>query len=102
MISREDIEHLKDLARVEFGEEETKKLAKDLGAILGYAEELKEVDVSKVQEITHSIDLKNVFRKDEATHYNSELTRELIDLFPEKFDPAGGTKGAYLKVKPIF
>lgn len=107
MISKEEIEHLKDLARVEFGEVETKKLAKDLGEILGYVEQLKEVDVSNAQEMTHSVDLKNVVRKDEdGTHPLTPSPREgevgrvtdLIDSFPEKHDAGHGT---YLKVKSI-
>ncbi|OGF62212.1 hypothetical protein A2926_00150 [Candidatus Giovannonibacteria bacterium RIFCSPLOWO2_01_FULL_44_40] len=92
-IHKEEIEHLKDLARVEFGEKETEKLAKDLGEILGYAEQLKEVDVSNVLEMTHSVDLKNVFRKDEErgglTHASN-----LANAFPEK-------EKNYLKVKSI-
>ena len=96
MISKEEIEHLKDLARVEFGEAETEKLAKDLGDILGYVEKLKDVDVSSVPEMTHaSGDVKNVFRKDgEVTHEGGVI----VDAFPEKFDAGHGT---YLKVKAI-
>ncbi|MDO8523510.1 MAG: Asp-tRNA(Asn)/Glu-tRNA(Gln) amidotransferase subunit GatC [bacterium] len=100
MISKEDIEHLKDLARVEFGEEETKKLAKDMQDILGYIDILKEADVAGVASaswrMAYSIDLKNVFRKDEEiTH---PLPPSLIDSFPEKFDSGHGT---YLKVPAI-
>lgn len=104
MISEEEIEHLKDLARVEFGEKETEKLAKDLGEILGYVETLKEVDVSSVAEMTHALEsMKNVFRKDSAEsplrgaaelNRQSELTSDLINAFPEK-------EKNYLKVKSI-
>ena len=45
MISKGDIEHLKNLARVEFDEKETETLAKDLNSILGYMEILKEADI---------------------------------------------------------
>jgi len=41
MISKDDMEHLKGLARVEFDEKETESLAKDLNAILGYVDMLK-------------------------------------------------------------
>ncbi len=113
MISKEDIKHLKNLARVEFGEEETKKLAKDLGDILGYIDVLKEADVSGAVEMTHSVDLKNVYRTDAfaespvaagAAGLNSndpdkyDTAKELIDAFPAKEDFGHGT---YLKVKPI-
>jgi len=99
MILKEDIEHLKGLARVEFGEKETKKLAEDLGAILSYVDELKEADILGVPEMTHSVNLKNIFRKDEWG--GEESSRELINSFPEKYDPPGGECGEYLKVQPI-
>ena len=122
MISKEEIEHLKDLARVparrslgeggEFGEKETKKLAKDLGEILVYIDQLKEVDVVKVSEMTHALEgVKNVYRKDEGltrpitpsiTLREEEERGRVIDSFPEKADlPAGGGHGTYLKVKNI-
>ena len=101
MISKEEIEHLKDLARVEFGKAETEKLAKDLGEILGYVDELKEVDVTGVPEMTHAVEgMKNVFRKDDSgdsprsgapENYN---TPDLTGAFPEK-------EKKYLKVQSI-
>ena len=120
-ITIKDIEHLKDLARVEFGEKETEKLARDLGEILGYVDELKNADVANVPEMTHALEgVKNIFRKDEevVTHPLTPslkvregekggglsspdeyvLAKELIDAFPEKHDAGHGT---YLKVKSI-
>ena len=102
-ISKEDIEHLKDLARVEFNEKAAGKLAKDLGGILGYVETLKEVDVSNVPEMTHAAEgLKNIFRKDEGVTRviidKYSTARDLINAFPEKHDSGHGT---YLKVKSI-
>ena len=94
-ISREEIEHLKDLARVEFGERETEKLAKDLAEILSYVDELKEVDISNVHETTHALEgVKNIMRKDAEEKPNPELAAELINAFPEK-------ENNYLKVKAI-
>ena len=92
MISKAEIEHLKDLARVEFGAKETEKLAKDLGEILGYVEQLKEVDVSSAPEMTHALPVKNIMRLDSGKE--SELSKELVGAFPEK-------ENNYLKVKAI-
>lgn len=102
-ISEKDIEHLKDLARVEFGENETKKLAKDLGEILGYIDALKEADVSGVSEMTRaSEEAKNVFRKDDVGAKEAPdkdaIAKELINSFPDKHDSG---HGIYLKVKAI-
>ena len=103
-ILKEDIQHLQDLARLEFGEDETEKLAKDLGEVLLYVETLKEADVSGVSEKAYALEgVKNVFRKDSAEgplrgaaelDRKSDLAKELIYAFPKK-------DGDYLKVKPI-
>ncbi len=60
------IEKVAELARIRLKPEEKKKLEADLGAILGYVDQLKRVDTSKVQETSHVLDLTNVFRKDEV------------------------------------
>lgn len=95
MITKKDVEHLKKLARVEFGEKETDDLVVDLEKILGFVSELKEANVLGMQEITHTTDLKNVFRKDEnPQEFNEELLGNLISAFPEK-------EKTYLKVKAV-
>ncbi len=106
MISKEDIEHLKDLARVEFGEKETEALAKDFGSILGYVEKLNEVDVSNVPEAAYAHELSNIERKDSDTGYaatsmnDEETSGNLIKGFPEK-EKIADAHGYYLKVKNI-
>ena len=91
-ISKAEIEHLKDLARVGFNKKETEKLAKDLGEILGHVDELKKADISNVPEMTHALEgVKNVFRKDEE---ESHPPADLTGAFPEK-------ENNYLKVKAI-
>ena len=44
-ITKKDIEHLKKLARVQFGEKETEELTESVGDILKFIEQLKEVDI---------------------------------------------------------
>lgn len=94
-ITKKDIEHLKKLARVEFGDAETEALMGDLERILGFVETLKEVDVSGAPEMTHAGTQKNIFRKDEnPREFNEELVGKLISAFPEK-------EKTYLKVKAV-
>ena len=94
-ITKKDVEHLKKLARVEFGEKETEKLVADLGSILDFVEQLKEVDVSTIPETTHATDLKNIFRADEnSREFDGEYIGKLISQFPEK-------EKTYLKVKAV-
>lgn len=94
-ITKKDVERLKNLARVEFGEKETEALAGDLEGILNYVETLKEVDIEGVSEVTHAADLKNVFRKDEdLREFDAELASKIISAFPEK-------EKTYLRVKAV-
>jgi|SRR3989338_709463 len=99
MISKEEIKKLAELARIHLTESEEKKLAADLQNILGYVDKLKEVDVSNVPEMTHAINVRNIFRADETDvrHPVSNVSREdlLIGQFPE-------SENGYLKVKGIF
>ena len=93
-ITKKDVEHLKKLARVEFGEKETDDLVGDLGSILDFVERLKEVDVSGISE-NLGINLKNIFRADEKPQeFDEEKIGKLISQFPEK-------EKTYLKVKAV-
>jgi len=62
-----DLDRLCVLARLSLSPEEKEKLGPQLARIIGYVEQLKEVDVEGVEPMAHAIPLENVFRKDEAT-----------------------------------
>lgn len=94
MISKDDIEHLKGLARIEFDEKETEALAKDLNAILDYMEILKEADISEVPEMTHAIEEKNIMRPDGEVDAFTSSREDIVKAFPESAND-------YLKVKAI-
>ena len=69
MVSRENIEHIAKLARLDFSDAEYEKLTVDMNNVLGYIDQLKELDVSNVaplENINESVE-KNVFRKDESS-----------------------------------
>ena len=100
MLSREEIKKLAELARIYLTEAEEKKLAGDLASILGYIEKLKEVDVNGVPEMSHAVDIRNVFREDAgpADSKSSQAGKNdalLIEQFPEE-------ERGYLKVKGVF
>lgn len=93
-LSSSQVEHLKKLARVEFGEKETEDLAGDLAGILGFVEQLKEIDVGGAEEVYAGAQ-KNIFRADEnPLEFNEKLLGNLIGAFPEK-------EKTYLKVKAV-
>jgi aspartyl-tRNA(Asn)/glutamyl-tRNA(Gln) amidotransferase subunit C len=63
-ITIEEVEHVANLARLVFDEEEKKKLAEQLGRILDYIEQLNELDTEDVEPTSHVIPMKNVVRPD--------------------------------------
>lgn len=64
-VTIKDVEHVAALARLEFTEEEKKKLASELNGILAYMEQLNSLDTSGVEPLAHVIEHGNVFRPDE-------------------------------------
>ena len=92
MISKKEVQHVAQLARLGLKEKEIVKMQKELSAILDYIEKLKEVDISNVDFFVSSGKLKNVVREDKSK--KAEKSRKLLDLAPDE-------KGGYLKVKQI-
>ena len=60
-----DIHYVADLARIELSPEEEQRLGAQLGNILGYVEQLRAVDVTGVEPLSHAFPLANVTRPDE-------------------------------------
>lgn len=65
-ISDKDMQHLKTLARLELSPDETEALKHDLNAMLGYFDQIKNLETEGVEELARPIDLYNVFREDEV------------------------------------
>jgi len=63
-VSIKDVEHIAELARLEFNESEKQRLTHELNEILLYMEKLNELDTSNVEPLSHVIELSNVFRED--------------------------------------
>jgi aspartyl-tRNA(Asn)/glutamyl-tRNA(Gln) amidotransferase subunit C len=64
MISRQDVNKVSLLARLQLTEAELDTMTSQLGQIVGYVEQLNELDTSKVEPLSHPVDVKNVFRDD--------------------------------------
>lgn len=66
-LTKEDVEKVADLARLELSEDEKTIFASQLNTILGYFEKLKELDTSAVEGTTHASAITtNVLREDKA------------------------------------
>jgi len=64
-ISREEVEHIAELAKLALTEEEKTLYAEQLSAILEYFCQLQEVDTSGIPPTATVLPIRNVFRPDE-------------------------------------
>lgn len=63
-ISRAEVEHIADLARLELSEAEIERLQSDLSQILEYVEQLNELDTSNVSPTAHVVAKGDLLRED--------------------------------------
>ena len=63
-VSMKDVEHVAELARLTFSDEEKQKLTGQLNDILQYMEQLNRLNTDAVEPLSHVIELSNVFRED--------------------------------------
>ncbi len=63
-ISREEVEKIASLARLELSPEEVDGIAEQMGTILGYVAKLDEIDGTNIKPTTHVLDIVNSFRED--------------------------------------
>ena len=93
MLTKKDLEHLAELARIDLKEGEEVKLQKDLGSILDYFKELQSVNTDGVEPVSGGTELKNVLREDVPG--GTDDTGKGPEAFPDK-------QGGFLKVPPVF
>jgi aspartyl-tRNA(Asn)/glutamyl-tRNA(Gln) amidotransferase subunit C len=58
------VDHIALLARLDLTESDRELFARQLAAILGYIEKLKELPVEGVRPLAYAVDAQNVFRAD--------------------------------------
>ena len=90
MNSKEEVEHIAKLARLELTEREVEKMQKDLSAILDYFDLLKKAPKVKTQSISANA---SALRKDEVVS-SHDIIDKIIAAAPDKKDD-------YIKVKTI-
>ncbi len=76
-ITRKEIEHVANLARLTLADTELDTMTGQLGNILSYVEKLEELDTSDVKPTTHVFSVSNAFREDivlESLSQNESLT----------------------------
>jgi aspartyl-tRNA(Asn)/glutamyl-tRNA(Gln) amidotransferase subunit C len=66
-ITREEVEHVAHLARLNLGQEELKKMTEQLDNILSYVAKLDEIDTKNIIPTTHAFSISNAFRDDRVS-----------------------------------
>lgn len=91
-LSREQVLHIAELAKLGLTEEETERFAEQLSAILDYAEMLNRLDTSAIPPTAQAIFQRNVTRADEVR--GSLSPDEILANAPQR-------EGNYFQVKAI-
>ncbi len=86
-ISRDDVLHLAQLSSLQLSDDEIDNLRDDLAGIIGYIEQLGELDTAGVEPTYQVTGLTNVWREDVVAQ--GDVTREqLLALAPEQQENA--------------
>ncbi len=92
MLTKEEVIKISQLARIALTEDEVEKFQKELSTVLDYVEELKQVNVDGLEEVSQVTGLVNVQRDDKVIE--SDIKEELFKNAPEM-------KDGFYKVKAI-
>lgn len=64
-ITKAEVEHVARLARLALDEEELESLTSQMDAILGYVDQLNELNTEGIIPTAHAVPVENAFREDE-------------------------------------
>ncbi|CAN5648441.1 Asp-tRNA(Asn)/Glu-tRNA(Gln) amidotransferase subunit GatC [soil metagenome] len=91
-LTKEDVLKLAQLARLHVSDSEVSRYQEEINKILGYVEQLQDVDVTNVEPTSQVTGLQNVVRPD-VISLRSATPAKLLQNAPEV------TKDGYIKVK---
>lgn len=83
-ISRDQVQHLAELAHIDLDEDKVDKYRDELTQILDYVEKLDELDLSDVEPTTHAVPMQLRLRDDEVESSLSE--KDAMRNAPNKRD----------------
>ncbi|MFH1233124.1 MAG: Asp-tRNA(Asn)/Glu-tRNA(Gln) amidotransferase subunit GatC [Patescibacteria group bacterium] len=93
-LSKQEIQHIAKLARLELTDDELKKYGNQLSDVLNYIDQLKEVDVKGVEPTAQRTGLENILREDVVKDWDEKEIEQALADAPEK-------EGRFIKVKRI-
>lgn len=65
-VTRKDVEHIADLARLHLAENEIEEYTTQLNSILEYVRKLSELNTENVAPLSHPVEGVNIFRDDDV------------------------------------
>lgn len=68
-IDRKEVEHVAQLARLKFDDEQIEMFLKQMNSILDYFDKLQELDTGDIEPTSHAVVLNNVFRDDKVEEF---------------------------------
>lgn len=92
-ISKQDLKHIAELARLRLTAEEEEKFGKQLESVLQYVEKLNEVDTKNVPITAQVSGLVDVVRADESLDWDREEIKTALGQ--------ADTENDYVKVKRV-
>ncbi|MBI2459344.1 MAG: Asp-tRNA(Asn)/Glu-tRNA(Gln) amidotransferase subunit GatC [Parcubacteria group bacterium] len=93
-LSKNEIQHIAKLARLELTDVELEKYGAQLSAVLNYIDQLKEVEVQGVEPTAQVTGLENVLREDVVRGWDKAEIEEALNGAPER-------EGRFIKVKRV-
>jgi len=85
-LSKQQIEHIAKLARLDLTDDELNKYGGELSRILNYIDQLKEVDTEGVEPTAQVTGMENIFREDEVKYWDKEEIKAALKDAPELED----------------
>ena len=86
MLTKKDIQHIANLARLELSEEELELYGGQLSAVLEYINQLQEVDTSDTEPTAQVTGLENVWREDKIEPWREDEVQAALREAPETED----------------
>lgn len=93
-LTKEEVQKIAELARIELTEEEIDKRQKDLSNVLDYFDKLSELNTDNVEEIGNMTGMTNIYRNDVVDEATDEEKKGMMENVLEEQD-------GFIKVKSI-
>ena len=99
-VTLDDVRHVADLANLELTTEELPRLARDLNAVLGYIDQLNELDTKDIVPMAQVGDVLGVVPAVSGERLRADVVKPSLDR-PEVMAEAPETDGRFFKVPKV-